>query len=148
MRALDRFVGVDGLPLGGTMATAAKKRWSQHVTDTSDALTLEKGVFTRGSARSIAASLKRSAERSHKRKSSPYRAAMSMLTFYENRAGKTLPASSRRKLEGAKEELRKLYGKAAKKKASGPARARSSKAPRKTPARRKASTNAVAKKKR
>jgi hypothetical protein len=100
------------------MATARKKRWSQLVTETSDALTLEKGVFTRGSARSIAASLKRSAERSHKRKSSPYRSAMSMLTFYENRAGKTLPASSRRKLEAAKQELRELYGKTAKKKAS------------------------------
>lgn len=99
------------------MATARKKRWSQRVTETSDALTLEKGVFTRGSARSIATSLQRSAERSHKRKSSPYRSAMSMLTFYENRAGKTLPAASRRKLEGAKEELRKLYGKTAKKKA-------------------------------
>lgn len=101
-----------------SMATARKKRWSQRVTETSDALTLEKGVFTRGSAKSIAASLKRSAERSHKRKSSPYRSAMSMLTFYENRAGKTLPASSKRKIEGAKDELRKLYGKTAKKKAA------------------------------
>lgn len=98
------------------MAAARKKRWSQHVTETSDALTLEKGVFTRSSARSIAASLKRSAERSHRRKSSPYRSAMSMLTFYENRAGKTLPPSSKRKLEDAKEELRKLYGKSTKKK--------------------------------
>lgn len=117
------------------MATARKKRWSQRVTETSDALTLEKGVFTRGSARSIAASLKRSAERSHKRKSSPYRSAMSMLTFYENRAGKTLPASSKRKIESAKEELRKLYGKSAKKKAA-------------TTARRKTGTKARAKKKR
>ncbi|MFC4307757.1 DUF3175 domain-containing protein [Steroidobacter flavus] len=98
------------------MATARKKRWSQRVTNTSDALTLEEGVFTRASSRGIALSLKRSADRSHKRKSSPYRSAMSMLTFYENRAGKTLPAASKRKLEGAKEELRKLYGKSAKKK--------------------------------
>jgi hypothetical protein len=98
------------------MATARKKRWSQRVTDTSDALTLEEGVFTRASSRGIALSLKRSADRSHKRKSSPYRSAMSMLTFYGNRAGKTLPAASRRKLEGAKEELRKLYGKTPKKK--------------------------------
>ena len=104
------------------MATARKKRWSQRVTETSDALTLEKGVFTRGSARSIAASLKRSAERSHKRKSSPYRSAMSMLTFYENRAGKTLPASSKRKLDAAKEELRKRYGKSSAKKSSTSAR--------------------------
>lgn len=107
------------------MATARKKRWSQRVTDTSDALTLEKGVFTRGSARSIATSLKRSAERSHKRKSSPYRSAMSMLTFYENRAGNTLPAASKRKLEGAKEELRQLYGKSTKKPAKKTAASRS-----------------------
>ncbi|GFE83232.1 hypothetical protein GCM10011487_52320 [Steroidobacter agaridevorans] len=99
------------------MATARRKRWSQRVTQTSDALTLEEGVFTRASSRGIALSLKRSADRSHKRKSSPYRSAMSMLTFYGNRAGKTLPASSKRKLEGAKEELRKLYGKSPKKKA-------------------------------
>lgn len=96
------------------MATARKRRWSQQVTETSDALTLEEGVFTGGSPRGIALSLKRSAERSHKRKSSPYRSAMSMLTFYENRAGKTLPAARRRTLEGAKDELRKLYGKTAK----------------------------------
>lgn len=95
------------------MATARKRRWSQRVTEGSDALTLEKGVFTRRSPRSIATSLKRSAERSHKRKSSPYRSAMSMLTFYLNRAGKTLPASGRRKVEAAKDELRALYGKPA-----------------------------------
>jgi hypothetical protein len=129
------------------MATARKKRWSQRVTETSDALTLDKGVFTRGNARSIAASLKRSAERSHKRKSSPYRSAMSMLTFYENRAGKTLPASSKRKIEGAKEELRKLYGKSATKKASGASRSKSSKS-RKTSARRKTATKTRARKKR
>jgi hypothetical protein len=96
------------------MATARKRRWSQRVTEGSDALTLDKGVFTRRSPRSIATSLKRSAERSHKRKSSPYRSAMSMLSFYLNRAGKTLPASSRRKVEAAKDELRSLYGKPAK----------------------------------
>lgn len=100
------------------MATARRKRWSQRVTQTSDALTLEEGVFTRASSRGIALSLKRSADRSHKRKSSPYRSAMSMLTFYENRAGRTLPAAGKRKLEGAKEELRKLYGKTATKKAA------------------------------
>lgn len=100
------------------MATARRKRWSQRVTQTSDALTLEEGVFTRASSRSIALSLKRSADRSHKRKSSPYRSAMSMLTFYGNRAGKTLPASSKRKLEGAKEELRKLYDKSPAKQAA------------------------------
>lgn len=121
------------------MATTRKKRWSQRVTETSDALTLEKGVFTRGSARSIVASLKRSAERSHKRKSSPYRSAMSMLSFYENRAGKTLPASSKRKLDAAKEELRKLYGKTAKKSA-GSSRSKASRARRKTTSRRAGAT--------
>src|SRR5690606_11869546 len=111
---------------------------------------LEEGVFTRNSARSIAASLKRSAERSHKRKSSPYRSAMSMLTFYENRAGKTLPAASRRKLEDAKEELRKLYGKSAqnkparKKKAASARRAKTSKARSKTSVRRLSQTRARA----
>jgi hypothetical protein len=130
------------------MATARQQRWSQHVTDTSDALTLEKGVFTRNSARSIAASLKRSAERSHRRKSSPYRSAMSMLTFYENRAGKTLPASSKRKLENAKEELRKLYGKSSKKKASTSRRSKTAKARSKTSVRRRSHTRARATKKR
>jgi hypothetical protein len=132
------------------MAIARKQRWSQRVTETSDALTLEKGVFTRSSARSIAASLKRSAERSHKRKSSPYRSAMSMLTFYENRAGRTLPAASKRKLEDAKEELRKLYGKSAKKKATAPRRSRAgtSKVRSKAGVRRRTHTRARARKKR
>lgn len=88
-----------------------KKRWSQRVTETSDALTLDSGVFTKGSPRAIAQSLKRSAERSRRRKSSPYRSAMSMLTFYINRGGKGLSAASRKKLERAKDELRTLYGK-------------------------------------
>lgn len=111
------------------MATARKKRWSQRVTQTSDALTLEEGVFTRASSRGIALSLKRSADRSHKRKSSPYRSAMSMLTFYENRAGKTLPAASKRKLEGAKEELRKLYCKTAARKKTTRKKAAKKKSP-------------------
>jgi hypothetical protein len=88
-----------------------KTRWSQHVTETSDAMTLEPGVFKHEPA-AIARSLKRSAERSHRRKSSPFRSAMSMLTFYENRAGDTLSAARKRKIEAAKSELRKLYGKA------------------------------------
>jgi len=93
------------------MATARKnQRWSQRVTETSDALTLEKGVFTRGSPVSIARSLKRSADRSKRRKSDPYRSAMSMLTFYLNRAGRNMPATRRRTLEAAKGELRRLYG--------------------------------------
>jgi hypothetical protein len=87
------------------------RRWSQKVTETSDALTLDKGVFTK-SPRAIALSLKRSAERSHRRKSTPYRSAMSMLTFYVNRGGKNLSAAQKKKLNQAKDELRELYGKA------------------------------------
>jgi hypothetical protein len=90
------------------------RRWSRRVTEDSDALTLEKGVFTKPSARAIARSLKRSADRSRRRKSNAYRSAMSMLTFYINRAGKDLPASRRDRLERAKDELRALYGKARK----------------------------------
>lgn len=87
------------------------RRWSQRVTETSDAITLEKGVFTKGSPKAIARSVKRSAERSHRRKSAPYRSAMSMLAFYINRAGKGLPKPRKRKLEKAKDELRALYDK-------------------------------------
>ena len=87
------------------------RRWSQRVTETSDALTLEEGVFNKGSPRAIARSLQRSAERSHRRKSSPYRSAMSMLVFYINRAGKGLSKTRKAKLEKAKDELRELYGK-------------------------------------
>jgi hypothetical protein len=87
------------------------RRWSRQVTEHSDALTLEKGVFSKPSAKKIAQSLKRSAERSERRKSGAYRSAMSMLTFYINRAGKDLPKSRKTKLENAKDELRKLYGK-------------------------------------
>jgi len=94
--------------------TAARKgrRWSRHVTQTSDAMTLEQGVFTKGSPRAIAASVKRSAERSHRRKSSPYRSAMSMLTFSINRGGKGLSKARKNKLEKAKDELRVLFDKA------------------------------------
>lgn len=87
----------------------AKKRWSQRVTERSDALDLDAGVFTRTDPRSIARSLKRSADRSRRRKTDPYRSAMSMLTFYINRAGKSLSGAQRRRLEAAKDELRKLY---------------------------------------
>jgi hypothetical protein len=91
----------------------AGKRWSRRVTERSNALDLESGVFAKSSAREIASSLKRSAERSRRRKSDPYRSAMSMLTFYVNRAGTKLPATRRKKLEAAKEELRRLYHKPA-----------------------------------
>ena len=71
--------------------TYMAKRWSQHVTETSNALDLEHGVFSKQDPRAIARSLKRSAERIRRRKSDSYRSAMSMLTFYINRAGKKLP---------------------------------------------------------
>ena len=94
-----------------TKAKSTKKRWSQKVTDTSDAMTLEDGVFKK-TPRAIALSVKRSAERSTKRKSTPFRSAMSMLTFYENRAGKNLSATRKAKIEKAKDELRALYDRA------------------------------------
>ena len=99
---------------GARRSGAARKgrRWSQNVTEHSDALTLDKGVFTSRDPKRIAASLKRSAERSSRRKSSPFRSALSMLTFYINRAGKNLPASRKRTLMRAKDELRKQFGKA------------------------------------
>ena len=90
--------------------TPARRRWSGDVTRQSDALDLEDGVFKKGSPRQIALSLKRSAESSTRRKSSPYRSAMSMLTFYINRAGKTLSAKQKRLLDTAKKELRKVFG--------------------------------------
>ena len=83
-------------------------KWSAAVTTYSSALDLEKRVFAR-SPRGIARSLKRSADRSARRKTSSFRSAMSMLTFYENRAGRNLSAARRRALEAAKIELRKLY---------------------------------------
>jgi hypothetical protein len=88
------------------------RRWSRHVTEHSDALTLDKGVFTSRDPKRIAASLKRSAERSRRRKANPFRSALSMLTFYINRAGRNLPASRKRTLMRAKDELRKQFGKA------------------------------------
>ena len=90
----------------------AQKKWSHEVTEHSDALDLRDAVFTQKSPKAIAKSLKRSAEHSHRRKTSPFRSAMSMLTFYINRAGKNLSATRRRKLETAKDELRKEFGRA------------------------------------
>jgi hypothetical protein len=92
------------------MAQRTAKRWSKHVMETSNALDLDPGVFKRDNPREIAKSLKRSAERSTRRKSDPFRSAMSMLTFYINRAGKNLPEKQKKTLETAKNELRALYG--------------------------------------
>jgi hypothetical protein len=95
---------------------AAKKRaprqpryWSNEVTRKSDALDLERNVFTWRDPKRIARSLKQSAEGSRRRKAAPYQSAMSMLTFYINRAGHNLPAARKRVLEQAKHELRRLY---------------------------------------
>jgi len=90
---------------------AENRKWSQDVTKNSDAMDLKEGVFKQRSAKKIADSLKHSAESSHRRKSSPFRSAMSMLTFYINRAGDQLSGSRRRTLEKAKDELRKDFGK-------------------------------------
>jgi hypothetical protein len=87
------------------------RRWSNQVTEHSDALTLDRGVFTSSDPKRIAASLKRSAERSRRRKAEPFRSALSMLTFYINRAGKNLPAARKKILMQAKDELRKQFGK-------------------------------------
>jgi Protein of unknown function (DUF3175) len=92
-------------------AKRGAQRWSQQVTETSDALDLKGGVFTLRDPKKIAASLKRSAEHSKRRKADPYRSALSMLTFYINRAGRNLPASRRKVLDRAKEELRVQFGK-------------------------------------
>jgi hypothetical protein len=85
------------------------KRWSQRVTQTSDALDLDKGVFSFSDPNRIARSLKRSADRSRRRKSEPFRSAMSMLNFYINRAGRKLSKVQRGRLEAAKDKLRVLY---------------------------------------
>jgi len=93
------------------MAQARRSRkWSAKVMATSDALDLEKNIFRARDSKRIAASLKRSAERSKRRKGTPFQSAMSMLNFYINRAGKNLPATEKRKLERAKAELRRQFG--------------------------------------
>jgi hypothetical protein len=92
-------------------AKAPARSWSHDVTERSRALVLEKGVFSLTDPKEIAASLKRSAEASKRRKANPFRSAMSMLVFYINRAGKTLSKADRARLEKAKDELRKAFGK-------------------------------------
>jgi translation initiation factor 2 alpha subunit (eIF-2alpha) len=92
------------------MTDRTQQRWSQKVTESSNALDLEPGVFTLDDPRQIALSLKRSADQSERKKAEPFRSAMSMLTFYVNRAGSGLSAIQRERLEAAKNELRELYG--------------------------------------
>src|SRR5262249_55112413 len=93
-------------------AARSKSRWSAQVTRNSNALDLDPKVFTHGSARQVAASLKRSAERSKRRKASPYQSAMSMLTFYINRAARNRPTRQRQVLQRAKTKLRRAFGRA------------------------------------
>lgn len=89
---------------------SAQKKWSGEVTEHSDALDLEEHIFESDDPKKIARSLKHSAEASHRRKAEPYQSAMSMLTFYINRAGKNLPAGQKKVLDEAKDELRKAFG--------------------------------------
>jgi hypothetical protein len=94
-----------------TRAKPTPRRWSGRVTRESDALDLRQGIFKLEDPKKIARSLKRSAEKSHRRKADPYRSALSMLTFYINRAGKNLPARRKHVLQRAKVQLRRLFGK-------------------------------------
>ncbi|HET6896276.1 MAG TPA: DUF3175 domain-containing protein [Candidatus Baltobacteraceae bacterium] len=88
----------------------ATKKWSHRVMERSDALDLEQGVFAKDDPKAIARSLKRSAEKSTRRKAEPFRSAMSMLTFFINRGGKNLSAKQKGTLERAKDELRIAFG--------------------------------------
>lgn len=87
------------------------RKWSKKVSETSDAMDLERGVFKTDNPKKIAESLKRSAKQSHRRKGTPFQSAMSMLNFYINRGGDNLSASKKKTLEKAKDELRDLFGK-------------------------------------
>lgn len=90
----------------------SKNQWSAEVTRHSDALDLESGVFRNADPHRIALSLKRSAERSRRRKATPFQSAMSMLNFYINRGGKGLPQRQKAVLNRAKGELRKVFHRA------------------------------------
>jgi hypothetical protein len=105
-----RKAAVSRKPPAKRAKAASPKRWSQRVTEESDALDLKSGVFTLKDPKKIAASLKRSAEHSARRKTGAYRSALSMLTFYVNRAGKTLPKTQHARLERTKDELKKAFG--------------------------------------
>jgi hypothetical protein len=90
--------------------THTRRRWSKHVTENSHAMDLENGVFAQSDPKKIAQSLKNSADHSKTRKADPFRSAMSMLTFYTNRAGKNLKRRDTIKLEKTKAELRRIFG--------------------------------------
>jgi len=89
---------------------ATGKKWSAKVTRTSDAMDLKKEIFKERNPRKIARSVKRSAEKSKRRKAKPYQSAMSMVNFYINRAGKNLSPTKKKRLEKVKDELRDLFG--------------------------------------
>jgi hypothetical protein len=95
------------------------KKWSKKVNETSDAMDLEKNVFKSRSPKKIAESVSESAEKSKRKKTSPFRSAMSMLNFYVNRAGKNIPAAKKSIINRAKDELRKLYGRPTKGRSHG-----------------------------
>jgi hypothetical protein len=95
---------------GRSTRSRPAKKWSARVTEKSNALDLESKIFKSNSADKIAKSLKQSAERSKRRKGTPFQSAMSMLNFYINRAGKNLPATRKEHLEKAKNKLRQLFG--------------------------------------
>ena len=86
------------------------KKWSKAVTEHSNAMDIEKDVFKQKDPKKIAESVKQSAEKSKRKKSGPFQSAMSMINFYENRAGKNLGAGQKKVLDKSKDELRKLYG--------------------------------------
>jgi hypothetical protein len=92
-------------------AGKSARKWSARVTAMSDAMTLERGIFHSNDPRRIAQSVKRSSEHSHRRKANPYRSAISMISFYENRASRNLTPAKKLTLEEAKAELKKLFGK-------------------------------------
>jgi hypothetical protein len=94
-----------------TAAKKPEKKWSKEVTEHSDAMTLEQDIFKSDDPKKIAASVKKSAEKSDRRKSTPFQSAMSMITFYENRGGSNITAAHKKVLDDAKDELRKLFGK-------------------------------------
>ena len=93
-----------------TARKAAPKKWSKKVTQTSNAMDLEKDIFKSKDAKKIALSVKHSAEKSKRKKAGPFQSAMSMINFYENRAGDNLNAAQRKVLDDSKNELRKLFG--------------------------------------
>jgi hypothetical protein len=111
-RAAARKASKPALATSEAARRCTTKRWSKHVMETSDALDLEPGVFQGSDPKQIARSLKRSAERSRRRKAAPFRSAMSMLNFYINRAGTKLSPSRKRILARAKTELRRAFGRA------------------------------------